>query len=122
MTEWVACMASALHHGFMGPMKLVHGLLLACCAIACRKDETGTTTTTSSRTESGNIRHTTAAARISGARCDREDVCDPFGEGKRFHYRYDCDHAEYARTQVELTSSDCPNGVDDQQLQRCLET
>jgi hypothetical protein len=103
----------------------VHGLLLDRCAVACRNDAAATTTTTGaastgSTTESGNIRHTTATARISGARCDREDVCDPFGEGKRHASRNDCDHAEYARAQSELRPSDCPKGVDDTRLRRCL--
>jgi hypothetical protein len=107
-------------------MKLMQCLLVVLACVACRRDEHSTTTTTSaaatgSTNESGNIRHTTATARISGARCDREDSCDPFGEGKRHASRYDCDHAEYGRAQAELKASDCPNGVDDTQLKRCLE-
>jgi hypothetical protein len=103
-------------------MKLVHCTLLL-LLLACKKDERATTTTTTSATtESGNIRHMTAAARISGARCDREDVCDPFGEGKRFASRTDCDHGEYGRAQSELPASACANGVDDAQLGRCLES
>ena len=99
-------------------LSALSALVLLC---ACRKDEPGTTRTTSAMTESGNIRHTTATARISGARCDRQDVCDPFGEGKQHASRHDCDHAEFGRAQAELTASDCPLGVDDKQLARCLD-
>jgi hypothetical protein len=102
---------------------------LFACTFACKKDEPATTTTTSavttatgSTTETGAIRYVTAMARISGKRCDREDACDPFGTGKRHPSRWDCDHAELARAQNELRSSDCPNGVDDPALHACLES
>lgn len=102
-------------------------LLLFC--VACRKDERASTTTTtsaapaatSSTTDTGAIRYVTATARISGKRCDREDVCDPFGEGKRHHSRHDCDVGEYGRTKAELPEADCRNGIDDAKLRACMD-
>ena len=101
-------------------------LTLVLCFVACKKDAPSTTSTTSavattSTNDHGNIRHSTATARISGSRCDREDVCDPFGVGKRFDGRVSCDNAEYARARAELKESDCPNGIDGKALHACLE-
>lgn len=101
---------------------------IACIAgIACKKDERAASTTTtsaaavSSTTETGAIRYVTATARISGARCDREDVCDPFGEGKRHPSRHDCDVGEYGRTKAELPEADCRNGIEDARVRACMD-
>lgn len=95
--------------------------------VACRKDEPATSTSTtsaaatSSTTETGAIRYVTATARISGERCDRADVCDPFGAGKRHPSRAECDAAEYERTKAELPEPKCRNGIDGAKLRACMD-
>ena len=108
-------------------LSLVFGALASTAATACKKDEpvgsttTTSATTTSSTTETGGIRHVTATARISGRRCDRFEICDPFGDGSRHPSRADCDISEYARAKAELPEADCRNGIDDAKLRACID-
>jgi hypothetical protein len=61
-----------------------------------------------------------ATARITGARCDREFSCDQIGANKRFSTREICDRDQERRTQQDVKSSDCPNGVRENELATCL--
>src|SRR5262245_29202295 len=62
----------------------------------------------------------TAAQSIAVARCDREATCDNVGSGKTFASRNACVDELRDKTRDELKASECPGGIDDVQLEKCL--
>ncbi|MDB5218687.1 MAG: hypothetical protein JWO86_6614 [Myxococcaceae bacterium] len=108
-------------------------------ALACNKSDSDrasqTTTTRATATPSSTMntpdrgsnvqggdaaKYQLATARIAGARCDREVTCEQIGTNKRFSSRDVCARDEVKRTQDELKSTDCPNGIDNTKLASCL--
>ena len=126
-------------------MKLLRCVIPFACvatAFACHKNERAGETTTSAGSPDGNaaanraastgnagsgenpsttpMRYETATARITGARCDREITCNQVGSNKRFETRAVCTMDQGKKTQDELKSADCPNGIDTAKLETCL--
>jgi hypothetical protein len=61
-----------------------------------------------------------ATASIATARCDREELCDNVGVGKKYATRDACVMALRERGRNDLKATDCPSGVDMPALDKCL--
>jgi hypothetical protein len=57
---------------------------------------------------------------LATARCDREELCNNVGAGKKYGTRDACVNEMRAKGNADLQASACPNGVDPQQLDKCL--
>jgi hypothetical protein len=117
-------------------MKLIRNTLgVAACGLAlfgCARqlNAPGAPTTTTSGTvsdteiqrsiESAPVMYDNASARIADVRCEHELTCEQVGADKRFATREECTRDERRRTRDQLTSAECPNGVDGSKLQSCL--
>jgi hypothetical protein len=58
---------------------------------------------------------------ITAARCDREQRCNNIGAGKKYESRSTCVTNVRSDWKGELSSLECPNGVDQAKLDTCLE-
>ena len=58
---------------------------------------------------------------IADARCDREQTCDNIGEGHTYASRGECVSAVRADWADELTPYECPGGIDQAELDECLD-
>jgi hypothetical protein len=59
-------------------------------------------------------------ARLANARCDREQVCDNVGDGKRYASRHICMEQQKGSIANDLNSYECPRGIDSVAVQQCL--
>lgn len=62
----------------------------------------------------------TASEAIAEARCAREVSCNNVGIDKRYVSLEDCLTRVWTAGQGDLVESECPNGVDEAQLEECL--
>lgn len=62
---------------------------------------------------------TAAVDGIVQARCDREERCDNIGSGKKFASRSLCETEVRAEWRSDLNAFECPQGVDENQLDKC---
>jgi hypothetical protein len=58
---------------------------------------------------------------ITAARCDREQRCNNIGTGKKFESRSSCVTNVRSDWQGELSSLECPRGIEHEKLETCLE-
>lgn len=61
-----------------------------------------------------------AVSSIASARCEREQRCDNFGEGRKYADAAECRTKLTADVQDDLSGKDCPGGINDKELQECL--
>ena len=61
-----------------------------------------------------------AVREISDARCDREERCDNVGAEKKYATRDICDQSVENDWADDLNGLDCPNGIVDAELEKCL--
>jgi hypothetical protein len=62
-----------------------------------------------------------AVESITAARCDREQRCNNIGSGKKYESRPTCVTNVRSDWQGELTALECPNGIEQQRLDTCLD-
>jgi hypothetical protein len=62
-----------------------------------------------------------AVEAITAARCDREQRCNNIGSGKKYESQSSCVTNVRSDWQGELSSLECPNGIDQAKLDTCLE-
>jgi hypothetical protein len=58
---------------------------------------------------------------ITSARCDREQRCNHIGDGKKYESRSSCVTNVTSDWKGELSSIECPNGIEQKKLDACLE-
>jgi hypothetical protein len=100
---------------------MIHRLLCiaaVAAALACGKGgrEPASATTTGASASDGE----SAAQSLATARCDREETCKNVGSGRTYASRNACMDELRDKTRSELNASDCPGGVDNGQLEKCL--
>ena len=88
--------------------------------IACNKDRGRTSTTTTTGASVGHVANGTAIERIVAARCEREASCKNVGHDKRFETQQTCVAKVRGDMREDLSTKDCPGGVDQKQLDECL--
>lgn len=66
------------------------------------------------------VDNSTAVARITEARCVREEKCNNVGEGKKYSDRANCQNEISQNTQSDLRPSECA-GVVPKELDECLD-
>jgi hypothetical protein len=81
------------------------------------KDKSGTTTVTGANITSNE----SAVNRIVAARCAREQSCNNVGADKRFSSHDVCVQKVRADMKDDLNAKDCPKGIDQKELNECLE-
>lgn len=62
-----------------------------------------------------------AVESITAARCDREQRCNNIGSGKKYDSRDSCVTNVRADWQGELSSLECPRGIEQTKLDACLD-
>jgi hypothetical protein len=62
-----------------------------------------------------------AVQSITAARCDREQRCNQIGSGKKYDSRSSCVASVRADWQGELSSLECPRGVEQGKLDTCID-
>jgi hypothetical protein len=91
----------------------------AALALACGRgtDREAASATTTGASASGGE---SAAQSIAAARCDREETCKNIGSGRTYPSRNACVDELRDKSRSELNASDCPGGVDNAPLEKCL--
>ena len=90
---------------------------------ACNREravdrDPGTTTVTGANVPS--VSNGSAVGRIVGARCARELACNNVGSDRRFASQDVCSQSLRIDMKDDLNASDCPQGVDQKELEGCL--
>ena len=83
------------------------------------RDRSGTTTVTGANV--GAVGNDSAIQRIVAARCAREAACNNVGADKRFTSGEVCTQKVRADMRDDLNAKDCPRGIDQKELNECLE-
>jgi hypothetical protein len=92
---------------------LAVGLLVG--TLGCKH---GGETPTVARTPAGQAR--SAVREIADARCDREQHCENIGPDKKYATRDLCEGEVRNDWSDDLNGFDCPNGIVDAELDKCL--
>ena len=58
--------------------------------------------------------------RIAEARCDHEQKCNNIGQGQKYGSREDCKQKLATDTSSDLNATNCPRGLDQDALNRCV--
>lgn len=61
-----------------------------------------------------------AREQITDARCAREQRCENVGDGKKYSSLDDCRDTVRAEWKDDLNGVECPNGIDQTELNQCL--
>jgi hypothetical protein len=85
-----------------------------------RDDRSGTTTVTGANV--GKVGNQTAVDRIVAARCAREASCNNVGPNKHWESGASCTQKVSADMRDDLNARDCPAGIDEKELNECLES
>ena len=80
------------------------------------REKTGTTTITGA-----SIASNTAIDRVVASRCEREMVCKHVGADKKYASAQACSEKLHADMKDDLNAKECPRGVDQKQLNECLD-
>jgi len=80
----------------------------------------GTTTVTGANV--GKVGNQTAVDRIVAARCAREASCNNVGPNKHWESGASCTQKVGADMKDDLNASECPAGIDEKELNECLES
>jgi hypothetical protein len=83
-------------------------------------DRSGTTTVTGANV--GAVGNEAAIDRIVAARCAREATCNNVGADKHYTSRDVCSQKIKADMRDDLSANDCPRGIDQKELNECLES
>jgi hypothetical protein len=89
-------------------------LLAACGRGAVRGPEVASTTSVEIVGNEG------AVERITGARCDREFMCNNIGDGKKYDSRAACNNQIGHDNRATLNAEECPRGISEPDLSDCL--
>ena len=90
-------------------------VLIAACHGNDRQANSATTTTTGADTGANE----SAVNSLVMARCDREELCNNVGKGKKYATRRVCVEELRDKARQDLRAADCPRGVDNPQLDKC---
>ena len=58
--------------------------------------------------------------KLSTAKCEREERCSNVGQGKKYASKDSCLTENRSSNRSELRSNECPGGIDQRQLDKCL--
>lgn len=83
--------------------------------------EKGAGTTTVTGATVGGMGNQAAVEKIVAARCAREQTCNNVGADKRYTNPAACNQKIKADMRDDLNSKDCPHGVDQKELNECLD-
>lgn len=97
---------------------VVLGLLAGCDRDRERAGTSTTTTVTGANVASLNT--DTAVGRLVDARCAREMSCNSVGPDKKYASRDVCTQKMKGDMQMDLNASECPNGIGQEDLDRCV--
>jgi hypothetical protein len=86
-----------------------------------RDKDPGTTTITGANM-AGSVSNQNAVDRIVSARCAREQTCNNVGVDKRYANPPACSAKLKSDMREDLNAKDCPYGVDQKELNECLES
>jgi hypothetical protein len=113
----------------MGAVSIATGLALSLLACAARPTDTATAypanpSRTDSRGASASMQATgvdsVSVEKLSSARCDHEEACKHVGEGQSYSSRDACMYQMRGSMAKELNSYNCPNGIDQGAVDRCM--
>jgi hypothetical protein len=90
------------------------GLLIACGGSNQAPAVSGTGVTSAQTADSAIV------SKLAAARCDREQTCDDVGAGKKYVSRDVCMDQMRGSLANDLNAYDCPRGIDESQLDRCM--
>jgi hypothetical protein len=93
---------------------------LAVVAAACGHEYSEADTTTTTAATQNAPASQRAIDAITAARCQREARCDNIGANRHYVNRTGCMTQLRGEEMNQLTTSACPNGIDNAQLDRCL--
>jgi hypothetical protein len=99
--------------------RLIWAAVVAIGLAACGRGagrEVAVASTTGAGPSPGEI----AAQSIAVARCDHEQTCDNVGSGRAYTSRNACVDVLREKTRDELRTTECPAGIDETQLEKCL--
>lgn len=89
---------------------------------ATRTDErTGRETTGTTTITGASLASATAIDRLVAARCEREERCKNVGADKKYTNPSACGQKLRNDMKDDLNAKDCPRGVDQKELNECLE-
>lgn len=94
------------------------GLLAACDRNRERTSTSNTTTVTGANVAS--VTTDAAIGRVVEARCAREVSCNNVGADKTYESRDLCTQKIKVDMKQDLSASDCPQGIDQKELDECL--
>lgn len=57
---------------------------------------------------------------IADARCDRAEMCNEIGPGRKYATRAECDQLSGSGTSDELNATSCPRGIDESAVSQCV--
>ena len=90
------------------------GLLIACGGTKPEPVVSGTGVTSAQTVDSAVV------SKLSAARCDREQSCKNVGPGQNYVSRDVCLDQMRGSLANDLNAYDCPRGIDESQLDRCM--
>ena len=101
----------------------VLSLVLAGTALACSSEHQSQKTNTPAdviKDTSAGVQTRSAAESIAESRCQREQRCDNIGDNKKYSSSSDCLSSIRADWKDDLNARECPDGVQQSQLDECL--
>jgi hypothetical protein len=101
------------------------GLLVSCGGQASQNPPSGPTAVPGTEVPPGvtaaqNTADQKAVDRIADARCDHEQRCNNIGQGQKYASRDECKHKLSSDTSNDLNAANCPKGLDQDALNRCV--
>ena len=96
---------------------------LGLVGIACGHSYNTTNAPAATAETTGASRHDAndgSIEKLAAAKCEREQRCDNVGQGKKFGTRQACIDENRSSNRSDLRSNECPGGIDQRQLDKCL--
>lgn len=108
-------------------MRAIHGATIVCVLFVCfgckrtSDSRAGTATLTAADLEHGRrLLNDDAAMIVTKVRCHRIDECGDIGPGARFADRDACLHGLFPQNASVVAPTECPAGVGEASLSRCV--
>jgi hypothetical protein len=105
-------------------MNTCHSIALfvfaAATVVACGHEYSETSSTTTTGAVASSPVNQQAIDAIAATRCAREARCDNVGAGKHYVSRQGCMTQLRGEGMNDLTTTACPHGLDNAQLDKCL--
>ena len=97
---------------------VVSGALLACSSE--HQSQKANSPADAIKDTSAGVQTRSAAESIAESRCEREQRCDNIGDNKKYSSSSDCLSSIRADWKDDLNARECPDGVQQSQLDECL--